>query len=412
MSPSTPSDPIRSTHLDRRHFLQMAAGAGAMLGAGGLLGACGSSGATGTATTAAGTGAVKSLGTLKVGYLPITDAAPLLVAHTKGIYTANGIDTPTPTVFRSWSGIAEAFQANKVDVVHLLMPMVVQLRFDQKLPVKVLSWNHTNGSGLTVHPDIDSIDDLAGTTVAVPFWFSIHNVVLQKLFRKAGLKPIIDGSASKANKTVKLVVMGPPDMPPALVNGSISGYIVADPFNAMAEVSGVGKILRFTGDVWRDHACCVTVVNEKLITGEPEIAQALVDSVAQAQLSLREDPKGNAKELHDAGFLPQPLPAIERALSHYDLHEYEPTGAIEHPEWKSKRIDYQPYAYPSYTTELIKSLEQTVVDGDRGFLSKIDLATAHEDLVAVGLAEKAITKNGGFEAFGLKGPERAEVIAP
>jgi ABC-type nitrate/sulfonate/bicarbonate transport system substrate-binding protein len=36
----------------------------------------------------------------------------------------------------------------------------------------------------------------------------------------------------------------------ALANGSIAGYIVADPFNALAELSGVGKILRFTGDVW------------------------------------------------------------------------------------------------------------------------------------------------------------------
>ena len=411
MSPSLHLPPTNS--IDRRRFLQLAAGTGLAVSAGGLLNACGSNAST-TKSARSAKASAKSIshGTLKVGYLPITDAAPLLVAHANGIFAKNGIDSPEPTVFRSWSSIAEAFQAGQVDVVHLLMPMVIQLRFAQKQPIKVLSWNHTNGSALTVHPDITTVDDLAGTTVAVPFWFSIHNVVLQQLFRKAGLRAIIDGSASKADKTVKLVVMGPPDMPPALSNGSIAGYIVADPFNAMAEVSGIGKILRFTGDVWRDHACCVTVVHEKLITNEPAAAQALVDSVAQAQLSLRHDPDGNAKTLHSAGYLPQPLPAIERALTHYDLHEYEPTGAIQHPQWKSKRIGYQPYAYPSYTTKLISSLKDTVVDGDRTFLSKIDLATAHEQLVAVGLAEKAVQHNGGFAAFGLTGPIRTEDVSP
>lgn len=395
--------------LNRRRFLKLAgAGVGAALGAGTLLGACSSSGSeTPAANRDPGQ---ESLGTVRVGYLPITDAAPLLVAHANGIFTDNGIDSPEPVLFRSWSGIAEAFQAHKVDVVHLLMPMAIQLRFEQQLPVKVLSWNHTNGSALTVAHDVETVDDLAGQTVAVPFWFSIHNVVLQMLLRDNGLEPVIGTKASAADRTVELVVMGPPDMPPALSNGSVAGYIVADPFNAMAEVSGVGKVLRFTGDVWRDHACCVTVVNEDLVTNEPDVARALAESVAQAQLSLRADATGNAKTLHDAGFLPQPLPAIEAALTHYDHDEYEPTGAIRHPEWGSKRIDYQPYAYPTYTTALIDALRETVVDGNRAFLDDIDPETAHEQLVAVGLARAAIENNGGFEAFGLDGPTRVEEI--
>src|SRR5690606_40925197 len=44
-----------------------------------------------------------------------------------------------------------------------------------------------------------------------------------------------------------------PILPAALANGSIAGYIVAEPFNAAAEVMEVGKILRFTGDVWLRH---------------------------------------------------------------------------------------------------------------------------------------------------------------
>jgi NitT/TauT family transport system substrate-binding protein len=105
-----------------------------------------------------------------------------------------------------------------------------------------------------VSESIRGVTDLAGKTVAVPFWWSIHNVVLQNILRSNGLEPILEGSASASARTVKLVVLPPADMVPALASGSIAGFIVADPFNALAEVKGAGRILRFTGDVWRDHA--------------------------------------------------------------------------------------------------------------------------------------------------------------
>ncbi len=72
------------------------------------------------------------LGTLKVGYLPITDSAPLLVAHGNGYFEKNQIKVAQPTLFRSWPSIAEAFAAKQVDVVHLLMPLALQLRFEAK----------------------------------------------------------------------------------------------------------------------------------------------------------------------------------------------------------------------------------------------------------------------------------------
>jgi len=393
--------------LDRRQALRLALGAGAALGGARLLG-----GATGVAAAAAPASSSTSYGELRIGYLPITDAAPLLIGHANDAFRSRGFDTPDPTLFRTWANIVEAFQADQVDVVHLLMPLAIQLRFGAGDPVKVLAWNHTNGSALTVDDGIDSIGDLAGETVAVPFWYSVHNVVLQQLLRSAGLTAIVDGDASADDGTVKLVVMGPPDMPPALASGSIAGFIVADPFNALAETSGVGKVLRFTGDVWADHACCVTVVKESFVTDTPAAATAFVDGLAESQLALRADRAGAARTLSEQGYLPQPLAAIERALTHYDHDEYVPTGAIQHPEWGSQRIDFQPFPFPSYTERLITELRGTVINGDSGFLDSIDLATAHEELMATGFAADAIERAGGLEAFGLEGLEREELVAP
>lgn len=101
-------------------------------------------------------------GRLRIGYLPITDAAPLLLAHAKGYYQDLGLAVEPPTMFRSWAQIAEAFQARQVDVVHLLMPLAIWMRFNQQVPVKLVAWDHVNGSALTVAEEIEQLEDLAG----------------------------------------------------------------------------------------------------------------------------------------------------------------------------------------------------------------------------------------------------------
>lgn len=394
---------------DRRDFLKLMAGSGLVLATGSsFLAACGG-GETSTDTTAA-TG-TESFGDLRVGYLPITDASPLLVAHASGLLADQGFTAGKPTLLRSWPDLAESLQAGSVDVVHMLMPLAVQLRFGAGLPLKVVAWNHTNGSALTVSEKVSTITDLAGETVAVPFWWSIHNVVLQKILAANGLEPILQGDASKSAKTVKLVVLPPADMVPALASGSIAGFIVADPFNALAEVKDAGRILRFTGDVWRDHACCVTVVREEFLANDGA-GQALVNALAAAQLSITGDRVAAAKTLSEGGYLPQPLPAIERALTHYSLDEYGPTGAVKNTEWESQRIGFQPYAFPSYTAALVKALKETRIDGDTAFLADLDDDAVHAELVAEGLAQSAIESNGGATAFGLASFERVETIAP
>ncbi len=398
----------------RRDVLRALGIVGVAAGGASLAAACGQGqGATGGAPPAGTPGQPESKA-LRIGYLPITDATPLLLAHAQGLYTAEGLEPAKPTLFRGWSQIAEAFQARQVDVAHILMPTAIWMRFGQNFPVKLVAWNHTDGSALTVANNVTSIDDFAGKTVAIPFWYSIHNLVLQLLLRKAGLKPIATGEPSEKARTVKLVVMAPSDMPPALASGSIAGYIVADPFNAMAEVSQIGRIARFTGDVWLNHACCVVIMHEDDVRQRPAWAQAVVNAIAKAQLFARDNRKETARLLstEGSGFLPQPLPAIERALSYYDRAKYGPSKAIEHLDWKNNRIDFQPFPFPSYTEELVRQLKDMLVDGDNSFLKTLDPKQAHATLVDDRFARTAIKNAGGPAKFGL--PEslsRTEQVA-
>lgn len=354
-------------------------------------------------------GDVPALGRLQIGYLPITDASPLLLAHANGELAARGIDVGEPTLFRGWAPLVEALQGGQVDMVHLLMPAAVQLRYGAGVPVKVLGWNHTNGSALAVAPQIDDVTDLAGTTFAVPGWYSIHNIVFQQLLRHAGLEPVINTPPGPG--TVQLVVLPPADMPTALKSGSVSGYIVAEPFCAVAEVQGIGKILRFTGDVWKDHACCVTVVTERFLQEQPEVAAAALAAVVATQVRILEDRDAAANALSEGGYLPQPLEAIRLTLADEQDPQYVTSGAIEHPEWASPRIGFQPYAYPGYTAALVEAMRSTAVDDSLDWLQEVDTDTVHEDLVATEENLRAIESVGGLSVFGQQ-PDRREVIDP
>ena len=353
---------------------------------------------------------------VRIGYLPITDATPLLVAHARGLFQDAGLQSEKPVLLRSWSQVIEAFVAGQVNVVHLLSPMTIWARFGAKAPLKVVAWNHVDGSALTVAPNIGDIAALGGTTVAVPSWYSIHNVVLQDLFRANGLSAVTKRPNPGA-KEVNLIVMAPSDMPPAIASQRVAGYIVAEPFNAMAEVLNVGKVLRFTGDVWKAHACCVVVMHQDDLQQRPEWAQKVVDSVVKAQIWTRTNRAEAAKLLSKdaaAHYTPHTTALLDKVLAPppSDRTAYLADGAIRHAAWNEPRIDFQPFPYPSYTQELVRRLKDTVVEGDRGFLGALDPVVAEADLVDASFVRKAIIANGGMAAFGADGFSRTETIAP
>jgi NitT/TauT family transport system substrate-binding protein len=356
---------------------------------------------------------------VRIGYLPITDAAPLLVAHARGLFEAEGIKAEKPVLLLSWAQVVEAFISGQVNLVHLLSPMTVWTRFGSKAPAKVVAWNHVGGSALTVAPEITTVADLGGKTIAVPFWYSIHNVVVQALLTEGGLTPVSKRTGTPAQNEVNLVVLAPSDMPPALASRQIAGYIVAEPFNAAAEIQGIGKILRFTGDVWKNHACCVVFMHEHDLRQRPEWSQKVVNAIVKAQIWTRANRADAArllsKDAPNRYTPPHTVPVLEEVLapSPADRTAYEKSGTIRHPDWHEERIDFQPYSYPSYTAELVRRLKDTLIEGDRGFLASLDPQAAAAELVDDRFVKTALAANGGLAAFGFpEGFERTEAFAP
>jgi len=345
--------------------------------------------------------------TVRIGYLPITDATPLLIAHANKYFEAEGLTAEPPALIRNWSALAESFLAGKFNVVHLLLPIPIWMRYNNKSSVKIVAWDHLNGSAFTVRNDagIQNFSDLGGKHIAVPHWYSMHNVILQMGLKKAGLKPIIVPHTNDLKKDeVNLLLLPPPEMPTALASKRIEGFIVAEPFNALAELKLKAKIMRFTGDMWKNHPCCVVVMKEDLIKSDPVFTQKVVNAVVRSQKWILQNLGKTAEILSNEGkgYLPMPKETLMRVFTNYDPAIYgkgQNPQAIKHPEWGVKRIGFQPYPFPSATRFIFKQMQQTVVQGDNTFLQKYTPDFVAKDLVVYDFIKNAIRNSGGTGAF-------------
>lgn len=329
---------------------------------------------------------------VRLGYLPITDATALLVAHYNGYFADEGLDSEKPVPVRSWSALVEGFAARKFNIVHLLKPIPVWMRYNNGFPVKVLAWAHTNGSGLVVgrNSTAQEFSDLGGTRIAVPYWYSMHNIVLQYALRQGGLTPRIT-SDDPGPDEVALQILPPPEMPAALAADKIDGYIVAEPFNALGELRAGARMLRFTGDIWRDHPCCVVAAHEDDTLHRPEWTQKVTNAIVRAQVWASEN-KAEAARLisrDESGALPLPATVVEKAMTDYGA-AYDASGAIRHRDWGAGRIDFQPWPHASATRLIVEAMSDTVVEGDTTFLTGLDPQFVADDLVDTRFVQQAL----------------------
>jgi len=332
---------------------------------------------------------------VRIGYLPITDATPLLVAHANGYFEDEGLAVEPPELIRGWSPLVEAFARGRYNLVHLLKPIPVWMRYNNEFPVKIMAWAHVNGSAVLLRGDSEAtgFGDLGGTQIAVPYWYSIHNTLLQMALRDAGLKPVIQSQeAPLADDEVNLFILPPPEMPPALAAGRIDGYTVAEPFNAAGENLANGRLLRFTGDMWKNHPCCVVCMNEQKTTEKPEWTQKVMNAVVRAEIYAQQNKLETAEMLSrdGEGYLPMPAEVVIKAMTDYDFNDYSSPDAIRHQDWGVGRIDFAPYPYPSATRELVRAMNDTLVEGDTTFLNGLDPDFVANDLVDDRFVKRAI----------------------
>lgn len=195
---------------------------------------------------------------LQVGYVPLTDAAPLIAAAHLGFAEAQGIAidlSPEP----SWATLRDRLALDHLDAAHMLAPLALASalglsgpRADLVVPLAL----SRNGNAITLSnalwqemaPDTDALADVADAfarvarsriaagrplTISTVHPFSSHSYQLRLFAENGGL----DGTSD-----LRVVVVPPPQTVDALARGVIDGFCVGAPWNSIAVAAGIGRI--------------------------------------------------------------------------------------------------------------------------------------------------------------------------
>ncbi len=151
-------------------------------------------------------------------------------------------------------------------------------------------------------------------------------------------------------------------------------------------------MLRFTGDIWKNHPCCVVAVHERDTQERPEWAQKITNAIVKAQIFASKNKPEVARLLSREGnnYLPVPNEVVLKAMTDYGA-EYD-GNAIRHREWANGRIDFQPWPYPSATKLIVEAMGKTVVEGDTTFLRGLDPDFVAKDLYDYRFVQAALKR--------------------
>jgi nitrate/nitrite transport system substrate-binding protein len=250
---------------------------------------------------------------LKLGFIAITCATPLIMADPLGFYKKEGLNVQLNKT-AGWALIRDKMLNKEHDASHFLSPMPLAISMglgSVAQPMRVATIQNINGQAITLankHKNNRDPKNWKGFKFAIPFEYSMHNFLLRYYLAEAGLNPDTD---------VQLRVVPPPEMVANLRAGNIDGFLGPDPFNQRAVYDEIGFIHILSKDIWDGHPCCAFGVSEEFIKQNPNTFAALYRSVLSAAAMAR-DPKNReliAKVIAPAAYLNQPETVLMQVLS-------------------------------------------------------------------------------------------------
>ncbi|MBD2293916.1 ABC transporter substrate-binding protein [Anabaena sphaerica FACHB-251] len=227
---------------------------------------------------------------LEIGYIPLTQAAPLIVAKEKGFFAEYGLEVNlNPET--SWKDIAKGVATSKLDAAQMVagMPLAMTLGAGGKNAVSMVTAMtlSRNGSAITfskelLNAGVKNLADFQTTinadldkthTLGIVHPASMQNLLLRYWLAESGIQPDVD---------VSLMVIPPEEMLTALQDGKIDGYCVGEPWNSHAVDQNVGFITAITSELWNGHPDKVLGVREDWAQENPQTHLALVKALLAA----------------------------------------------------------------------------------------------------------------------------------
>jgi nitrate/nitrite transport system substrate-binding protein len=251
---------------------------------------------------------------LKIGFIAITCAAPLIMADPLGFYRKQGLNV-TLNKTAGWALIRDKIINKEHDASHFLSPMPLAMSLGlggaAPQPMRIATIQNINGQAITLHvkhKDKRDPKQWKGFKLAIPFEYSMHNYLLRYYLAEHGLDP---------DRDVQLRVTPPPEMVANLRAGNIDGFLGPDPFNQRAVYDEVGFIHILSKEIWDGHPCCAFGAPDEFVRQNPNTFAALFRAVLTAA-AMANDPQHRAlvaKVISPAAYLNQPETVVTQVLT-------------------------------------------------------------------------------------------------
>ena len=250
---------------------------------------------------------------LKVGFVPITCATPIIMAKPMGFYEKYGLDVDVIKT-AGWAVARDKSLNKEYDASHMLTPMPLAMSLgagSTAKPYLMPAVENINGQAIVLHNQHKDKRDpkkWKGFKFGVPFEYSMHNFLLRYYVAEFGLDP---------DKDIQIRVVPPPEMVANLRAGNLDGYLSPDPFNQRAVWEKVGFIHTLTKDIWEGHPCCAFACSAEFANTYPNTYGSLLKSIIDATQYATE--QKNRKEIAEAispkNYLNQPVPVVAQVLT-------------------------------------------------------------------------------------------------
>ncbi|MGO7420291.1 CmpA/NrtA family ABC transporter substrate-binding protein, partial [Rhizobium ruizarguesonis] len=238
---------------------------------------------------------------VKLGFIALTDSAPLIIAKEKGFFDKHGLPETDVAKQASWGATRDNLvlggAANGIDGAHILSPLPYLMHTgkvtqnNKPVPMAILARLNLDSQGISVAKEyaetgvqLDSSKLKAAfekkkaegkeIKAAMTFPGGTHDLWIRYWLAAGGIDP---------NKDVSTIVVPPPQMVANMKVGNMDVFCVGEPWNEQLVNQGIGFTAATTGELWKGHPEKALGLRAEWIEKNPNAAKALLMAVMEAQ---------------------------------------------------------------------------------------------------------------------------------
>lgn len=225
---------------------------------------------------------------VKIGFIPLTDCASVVMASVLGFDKKYGIKI-VPSKEASWAGVRDKLTNGELDAAHVLYGLIYGVQMGiggQKKDMAVLMSLNNNGQAITLSKKVADKGGVDGAslaklmqtdkreyTFAQTFPTGTHAMWLYYWLAANGINPM---------KDAKVITVPPPQMVANMRVGNMDGFCVGEPWGHRAIVDGVGITATTTQDIWKDHPEKVLGTSLDFVKKNPNTCRAMMAAILDA----------------------------------------------------------------------------------------------------------------------------------